>query len=663
MKSVNQRIAHVCLQHLNYGMVIAKYPLGAIHNKIGSTHFVEHLLCKNNGKFFVHGATKKDNMILWTRVSKTELNDAINLFFNAGDKKPTLEEFQQEKVIIKDEIINKNLNKEYQFLEQLNEFTFEGDEYGNSVIGQISNLDDIEIGEIYKILESMVPNKLFLIGPWIEKDLNNIIQSYKFSNDIFIESNSFGIKPVYQALGFIGAGIKFPGELKHRKGVLEVIKRILLFRVKKMNPKVKTRISVNKQYLYLTIHQKKHYLSKGEIETILNSLHEKVSRQEYNIGIYLLKKDLSKFIENSYVNTNFDIININTLPSYKSVYNYFTSYGDSIDSETSIDISIKHDVLPMKQTTYLKNRNEYINMITSPLTSRCHILFRFETHNNILSKNTLSNTLKHYNVEEVRYEGTHTMLQVVIELESNLKDIILDVIRKVIKIKDNNQIFDESAHTEIKKFIVDNLEYLSNEDNKPVFKGLTICSSYSYNIKEIEYSLLNSEQLLNEEVTKIPSKIHVKNASNKTIVLSKLPYISEFALMIQEAAHGSHQLDVVSLQQRFRDNFGKYYFVQNILEIGSDFYIFWAVKGGVQTDTILSVVKAWLKDLQTNISHIESWYAKTNSFIDTRNHIAINSYLRDVDRRVYYVNDEDKDGELDEYIQKLIDNDEVIITS
>ncbi|WP_374721077.1 insulinase family protein [Peribacillus tepidiphilus] len=681
------------LPGLDVGIVNINFPIGAAYNgvEIGVAHFLEHIFCCTHEfrKGKLTAQTQRDDTNYYFYVSKNNIETVFkNLNWQISIDEKILE---QERNTIKNEIKQFNINPRNRALEYLHFLLFNGKDYGRSIIGNESQISKINKSELEKGLNFYKePTSVNVIGPWEREQILNYIEEsnlleYPNSNShICTELMTIGqgesLIPKDIKTPFVG-GAWFLSINKSHQIYAEVLKNIWDSRIKKFFSGTFTlRIQIYNYGGVLTLDSILPEAKKSNIEKIISCLERPITLQEFNkalmklhINYHRLAEDLQsriKYINNLYINqldklTIEDIegcqqkiikeisyenglylcnsisnLNIRYFPITKSIMkNLKEDTEENIHNETNTE---KQFISPLM----IRNNSYYYTAVSSPLTKRYHLLVRIDCQGIgrlLIPKEFPPEILTKGILENVRYEGWHTLFQISFFNEESMTESIVHLLayrwnlRKPY-LKINEEKYMTNLEIEMKWRIIKVFKTPPIKD-RGYLVGISIVTPHNNVIKEKHFEKFSYEEtppaITREQVT-IDNKIIKANFHGVTII-TRLPKQSPLcALILQETAFGTN-VNFPTLESLIREKGLSYRIVQSLITLGNDIYIFWGIQCDPCYKTLFKdVVREWLFCLAKCSNSIEIWFKNMWAYYNPQNHNSISQLVRDIDRTGHY---------------------------
>ncbi|WP_243356523.1 insulinase family protein [Bacillus litorisediminis] len=682
------------LPTLHTGIVNINFLIGAANDQLptGSAHFLEHIFCSahNFQKGKLTAQTQRDETNYYFYISDENIDTVFQLDWQISIDGKILE---QERNTIINEIEQFNLNPRNRALEYLQSLVFNGKGYGKSILGserQISQIDKMELErgiEYYNI-----PASINIIGPWKKDYLidcinNSGIIRKSYSND------SSQIHPLTIGRGetslprdikipFIGGGW-YINLNKTVRPYVDILKNIWDIRIKKLNPEIIFNLRIN---LYdhggiFTIDSISNKADQDCIEKIILNLEPLISLEEFNKALvkmliheHRLSEDLQTRI--AYLNS-LDYQHYLTLEKTQEVQkvimnHILTNHGLYLLQNPQKKISyyplhylnmttLKEKNLfkvtdDTKEKQKIKEKNNpliyirrkgsfYYTACSSPLTKRYHVLFRIDCKGigRLLLPNELPSEISiRGTLENVRYEGWHTLYHISFFGEKSMKQSIINSLSfkwdyERYDSKINEEKYMINLEIEMKRKITKALRTTPKKDKANLI-GISIVTPEDSFIDEGYFENFpfneNKAFLLSER--NIIEKRTIKARFHGIAIISHLPKQSISSLILQEAAFGTNTA-FPTLESLVRKKGLSYRIVQSLISDNNELYIFW----GIQCDpshTFLfkDTVREWIIYLGKYADEVERWFKDMWVYFNPKKHSSILQLSRDMDRMGQY---------------------------
>ena len=687
------------LSTLDVGIVNINYPIGSAYDGIpsGTAHFLEHIICSTHN--FAHGKltaqTQRDETNYYFYVSKNN----IDTIFKELSWKISINEniLRQERNTIRNEIKQFNINSRNRALEYLHSLLFKGKGYGKSILGnedqilQISKFDLEKGMELYK-----TPKSVNITGPWKKEYIMNCICQSDLIGKTGLHSSINNLSPITIGRGqhtlledtnvpFLG-GAWFLNINKSAQIYIQILKCIWENRITKNYPYFTLRIHLYNYGGILTVDSTSVKADQTDIEEIIALMKLPLSIQEFKkalIKVYINYHRLSEDLQtrlNYQNNLDFQSAlnkltleemlefqrNIINFISYeiglyllsnskkKSNICYFPIKKSNIEVlKEKNTLNIPDDTKDKEETKKVDNssllllskKNIYYTASSSVLTKRYHVLLRVdckEIGRLLLSNELPSELLIKGILENVRYEGWHTLYHISFFDEISMKESIKNFISYRWNYENHNSLINEERYMK-------NLEFemkwrIIKAFNNPKVKnrgyliGISIVTPEEYIINKDYFENFYSEEIqppLSIEKGIIENKV-IKARFHGAALICRLPKQTLCSLILQETAFGNN-VSFPTLESLVREKGLSYRIVQSLISDENELYIFW----GIQCDPnniglFKDIVQEWLFYLEKYSDEVEKWFNRTWVYLNPQNHNSIFQLIRDIDRMGQY---------------------------
>lgn len=690
------------LLNLGLGIVNVNYSIGAANDRMptGSVHFLEHVVCSTQrllpGKLTAQ--TQRDETNYYLYVQRNNLHKIFNdLNWEISINENIIE---HERNIIKKEVDQFNLNPRHRALEYLQFLLFNGEGYGKSILGNENQIEEINKIELERGLEYYkTPSSINVIGPW-EKDYiidcinnSNIIKNFNVSsyiNPITIGSGSKSLSKDYLNIPFVG-GAWFLNLDKSAQIYIRVLKSVWEKRIRKIYPEVPFNVRI---HLYnhggiLTLDSTSLKADKTNIESIISYLETPINLQEFKkamIRLYIDHHRLSEDLQSRIYCQNisdfqslstitledtlkYQGIIINNISKKTGVYLLFNSespnnicyvpikkiYNSKLNEEKNLKFSNngkeKKESKKGNNKLLLKSskREFYYTLTSSPLIKRYHVLFRIDCKgigrlllpNELPPEISLQGTL-----ENVRYEGWHTLYQIAFFDENSMKNSVINSLSyNWVFVNRNESTYEEyytkNLEVEMKWRILKAFNTSTKKNNKGKIIGISIITPERSSIEDGHLENLCCEENIQtplsiQENTTIIENKRIPARFDGSAVICCLPKQSLCALVLQEAAFGTNS-SFPTLESLTRERGLSYRIVQSLICVENELYIFWGIQCDPDNTTLFKdIVIEWIVSLEDYSDQIEKWFKQMWVYFNPQKHSSILQLIRDVDRMGQY---------------------------
>ncbi|MCM3239544.1 insulinase family protein [Heyndrickxia oleronia] len=706
------------IPHLSNGIISVCYNFGAANDEypIGTAHFLEHVVCNLRGKHMkntLKAETRRDGTYYYANLLTDDLHS--NMISFGKNLEIDKETFYTERNIIDREIAQFRLNKRNVTLEYLQNLLFANQGYGNSILGSSETIKRITLNKLQQaFVKYRTPSSIVVIGPW-EKE--KVIESIISTN--FLTEN-MDINYFYNFSGKLGRGIKILPEeetqctsfiagawpIPRVAGIdqrhINILNIIWNIRIKKYLAYTGFRLRTNlyKTIGILTLDSNEINGNKDDFSNCLKIFKEPINTKEFhqaylklNIEEQRLMEDLQSRVQiiANQIDTNIvtseirleDVLNYqnkvsNILNIKNGVYilssNYKEETYDIYEPRNEIPKLFPeipktvHNVQLNKQQKVgeppiyklkTKGNGQYYTIVSSPLTSRFHLLLRVDCRNLgrlIVSKNIPKEIFKKGVFEYVRYEGWHAIIHLSYFTLESLKEAISissqlnwgDMGTNEIEL---NKYFNFNLETEIKSKILKGFKRppIPNLLNTPILLGKSVLipnrEAKTKVVEDLDSILFNKvtlqldSNLYDEKEFKVNKTIIGAKFSGVAIV-GKLSAFSLSCLALQEAAFGSNN-EFPTLEEMVRNEGYSYRIVQSLLTMGNQYYIYWGIQCEPENrNKFKGLVINWLKEILKCEKVVEEWFLTHWSPFQPQYHRSVFQLIREVDRMGYYTQPE-----------------------
>ncbi|KGX89691.1 peptidase M16 family protein [Pontibacillus marinus] len=675
-------IFHQYLPSMEEGVVGIEYEVGSSTTglKNGVAHFIEHLIHReHSGKFYnqLTAKTSKDQTKFQTKVHQDELKQSGERLFHLPYISFNNAHIEEEREIIKNEEKEKHESRAYTIINEGNSSLFHDESYGSPVIGSQSNILSITKQDLMEGIDIYVhaPVNLYIIGPWSEQEIRNVIEAKGQFNttesfNTSISQNELAEARTYTYLHnekvYINS-YRLPGTESFDEINFALLKKVWEKRIS----------SIDEVHMHITL-----YHSDGAIildnkrgfdlnEQAKEMLFKEVSYKEYRLAQALLQLEIDNLHENleSRLNPLYKTFIRNGFPSYKELnrnHNLLSNrFSFSITSHIAArDIGNEKDhkhVVP--ELVYNKEMNgRYLTVSSSPLTDRIHLMLRVNSLSlgRLLVKEDIKKIKRLTKVgflTSVRYEGVHTLLTFTFYNNDGLRAFInnLDFVNeKFVWNTDNKEVFYSSFENRIKYKMFELFVGETEKVDSFIIEGISVVGN-KVDVSSIEKFLFNQGSKPTPQLSDPFQKgSRLNSIENGAAVLYKLPNPVFESLKIQEAAFALNG-PIPSLVERVREAGLAYSITQSICKGFEGSYIYWAIP--CETDSqeqFYHIVRTWLRTLSEEYTAVESWFNNIWIPWNVSAHKSVFHLLRDVDRNQYFKSNQNAPS-LQDYINTLID--------
>ncbi len=676
-------IFHQYLPGMEEGVVGIEYEVGSAMRdlKTGVAHFIEHLIHReHSGEFYnqLTAKTSKDQTKFQTKVPKDALKQSVEKFMHLHHVSFNNTHIEEEREIIKKEEKEKHESSAYTIINKANSSLFQVESYGSPVIGSQSNIQSITKQDLMAGLEKYVhaPVNLYIIGPWSEQEIHNVIEMWSPFNTSEISSTSTSHSDIAEARTctylhnekvYINS-YRLPGTENFDEIHFALLKKVWEKRISSIH-EVHMHITRYHSDGAMILYNKRNYDLNEQAKELL---FKEVSYKEYRLAQALLQLEIDNLHENleSRLNPLYKAFIRNGLPSYEELnrnHNLLTNQYrfsitcNNVSREEDIgDEEHKHVVPELVYNEEMNGR--YLTVSSSPLTDRIHLMLRVNSLSlgRLLVKEDIKKIKRLTKVgflTSVRYEGFHTLLTFTFYNNDGLRAFVnnLDFVNEeFVWNTDNKEVFYSSFENRIKYKLFELFVEEKEKVNSFTIEGISIVGN-KVDVSFIEKFLFNQRpkqiSQLSEPFQKGSSLNSIENGA---AVLYKLPNPVFESLKIQEAAFALNG-PIPSLVERVREAGLAYSITQSICKGFESSYIYWAIPCEPDSqEQFFHIVRTWLRTLTEEHTALESWFNNIWIPWNVRTHKSVFHLLRAVDRNQFFKSTQNSTS-LQDYINTLID--------